>query len=578
MTIMSRTQLLDLTNQIGAATARGSNTPQRVGDAMGGIVESMQMRGEDGQNGLDVTAFGALAGGAAADNVTALTTAVAAAVAQAAFLYWPAGNYDTNASVPLLHTVRHRGPGFIKRGTDYFAVENVQASNNTNRLYVATTGSAGNDGLSSAEPMATPQGAFTALKNYGPVLDGTWKVIFAAGTYTVHSQTYDVPSKDWVTIQGPSVGGHPNVPTAIFDGSGFAANQHGFVIGTGGGGTGIKAWFQDIKCQDYNAGSQNSCGWSQGYGARCIYVNCHADNCDFAGILADQGDICLVSGGIINACRDGVVLNATKGTVGYQGSALGNSTRITACTEFGVFWSRGAQGHCDYVFFDQNAIALRIESAARSHVMGCDFRRSTTAAVSTNTDGSWYEDVSVVNAFNDGTGNANTKRYFTGAYSGKQQNWTDTGVSEFRVYMDDTARTLTNAAKTQIGADVYTLPVSYFVDNKSKIRIKVFGDTPADVTSIGIDFFNAGPGVKVMDYSAFVGTPAAGGFIYECEVFPLTSATQRVFGKAEGSTIAPRIQNGAGTADMSLAQVIRLMGQSATGTITVRRIEVWVTG
>ena len=378
-------------------------------------------------------------------------------------------------------------------------------------------------------------------------------------------------SRDWVVIQGPAAG-HPNVPTAIFDGSGFAANQHGFIIT----GTGVQAWFQDIKCQDYNAGAGNSCGWSQGYGAKCVAVNCHAFNCDFAGWLADQGDICLISGGIYDTCRDGIVLNATKGTIGYGSSGTGSATRITACTEFGVFWSRGAQGHIDNCFFDQNVRHVRIESAARAHTLGNDFRRATAAAISTNTDGSYYDDVSTVNVYNDGTGNANAKRYEHFAFTGKQQNWTDISVSEMRLYYDDTTRTLTNAAKTQVGADLYTFPVSYFVDGKSKIRIRVLGETPNSAASIGIDF--SGGGTTVMDYSAFVGTPAAGGFIYECEIFPTAPAAQRVFARADGTTIAPRIQNGAAAANMAVAQTAKLMAQSAAGTITVRRVEVWVSG
>ena len=371
---------------------------------------------------LSVELFGASPLNTAAQNVVALTAACAWAAANSGMLLWPAGLYETNASIPLLHTVRHSGPGAIVRGGDVFHVE--PSVTQTNRIYVATAGDALADGLSSSQPMLTPQNAFTALQNYGPMLNGFWKVILAAGTYAVNSQTMNTPSRDWVVVQGPDVGGHPNVPTAILDGSGFGANLHGF-IASGGSPAGVAVWFQDIKCQNYNAGTQNSCGWSQGYAARCIYVNCHASNCDFAGILADQGDICLVKGGIINACRDGIVLNATKGTIGYSSPFTpGGNTRITNCTEFGVYWSRGAQGHIDNCLFDQNPRHVRIESACRAHILGTDFRRATVAAVSTNTDGSYYDDASVggANIYNDGTGLANAKRYEHNAYTGNQQN------------------------------------------------------------------------------------------------------------------------------------------------------------
>jgi len=536
---------------------------------------------------LSVELFGASPTNTAQENVLALTAACAWAAANSGMLLWPAGSYATDASIPLLHTVRHLGPGAIVRGGDVFHVD--PSVTQTNRLYVATTGDAASDGLSAAQPMSTPQVAFSALKNYGPVLQGSWKVILAAGTYAVHSQTFEVASRDWVVVQGPDVGGHPNVPTAILDGSGFAANQHGFVVGVGGSPAGIAVWFQDIKCQDYNAGAQNSCGWSQGYAARCIFVNCHADNCDFAGILADQGDICLVKGGIISNCRDGIVLNATKGTVGYSSPFTpGSNTQITGCTEFGVYWSRGAQGHVDNCFFDQNAKALVIESAARAHVSGCDFRRSTVYAVGTNSDGSWYDDVSTPNLFNVGTANANVKPYDQAAYSGSQQGWVAASVSEMCLYQANPGSSVTSATKVQIGADlampngVYAgqsgqLRPNYFTNTKTKIRIRVWGDTPNAAASFGVDFFD-GTTTTSMAYSAFVGTPSAAGFRYDLEIVPLSATSQRGYVDMCGSGGSPRVESGATAANMANPQTIKLMAQSASGAMVVRRVEVWVSG
>lgn len=535
---------------------------------------------------INVRDYGVATTNTAAQNNTPVANAVSAAALAGAELFWPEGTYLTSATIPNFHSVRHRGPGAVGRSGGVFYVE--PKTGQTNRLYVATTGSLSNDGLSSTEPMLTPQVAFTALKNYGPVLDGSWQVILAAGTYSLHSQTFETPSVDWVVVKGPDVSGHPNVPTAILDGSGFAANQHGFIIGVGGSPPGIAVWFQDIKCQDYNAGATNSCGWSQGYGARCIYVNCHASNCDFAGILADQGDICLVKGGIIDGCRDGIVLNATKGTVGYSSPfTQGDNTIIQNCTEFGVYWSRGAQGHIDNCLFDNNPYHVRIESAARCHILGCDFKNATTAAISTNTDGSYYDDVSEENEYNDGTADANTKRYAHFAFTGNQQNWTDVAVSEMCIYAENPGSSLTSATKAQVGADLVLpdptganpgdLRPFFFVDKKTIIRIKVWGDTPNATASFGVDFYD-GSSTVVMAYSAFVGTPSAAGFEYELVIAPLTATTQRGYVRLQGSAASPRLESGATAADMKLPQTIRLMAQSASGAVVVRRVEVWVSG
>lgn len=533
---------------------------------------------------LSIAIFGVSTSNTPAQNTALINEALAEALVRGAQLYWPAV-YQVDGNLPDLHEVNHLGPGGVRRGSSTFYVCPVPGQ--TNRLYCAANGSATNDGLTTAFPLTLTQAAAT-LRNYGPELNGTWRIVLAAGTYPDRNVTFDTHSRGWVIVQGPTVG-HPNVPTAILDGTGAGNNTHGFIIGTGDSPAGVSVWFQDIKCINFNAGTQNSCGWSQGYAARCIFVNCHADNCDFAGILADQGDICLVRGGIISNCRDGVVLNATKGTVGYSSPFTpGSNTRIIGCSEFGVYWSRGAQGHVDNCLFDQNAKHLVIESSARAHVLGNDFRRASVYAVGTNTDGSWYDDVSTPNIFNGGTANANAKDYDTAAYTGSQQGWAGASVSEMCLYAANPGTTLTSTTKAQIGPNllmpngVYPgqngqLRPNYFVSPRTKIRIKVWGDTPNAAASFGVNFFD-GTNAVAMAYSAFVGTPSAAGFEYTLDICPLTATTQRGYANLAGSGGGARIESGASAADMRLPQFIQLMAQSALGQMLVRRVEVWVMG
>src|SRR6185503_6288510 len=105
------------------------------------------------------------------DSTEAVQDAVTAALAAGGVVLWSHGTYLTTASIDDLHSVRHRGPGIIQRGSDLFYAEPKYGQ--TNRLYVATTGSASNDGLSSSQPLVEPQDAFDALRNYGPVLNGS---------------------------------------------------------------------------------------------------------------------------------------------------------------------------------------------------------------------------------------------------------------------------------------------------------------------------------------------------------------------------------------------------------------------
>lgn len=162
----------------------------------------------------DVAFAGGAVGDGGSDSQAALVAAVAAAAAAGDHLYWPAGIYVSNASIPLFHTVKHRGPGILRRGTDDFPV--YQSSGDTINLYVSPSGDDANDGLSAAQPMRTLPAASTVLGNYArPSLAGLWTVNMAAGNY---GGGFDPPralrSEGFLKLAGPDVGGHPNVPTA----------------------------------------------------------------------------------------------------------------------------------------------------------------------------------------------------------------------------------------------------------------------------------------------------------------------------------------------------------------------------
>jgi hypothetical protein len=525
---------------------------------------------------LSVSSFGASPTNSGAVNDIAIAAALTAALASGSELFW-ADEYPSATSLANLHTVRHRGPGGIVRGSDTFHVEPRRTE--INRLYVSTSGSSLNDGLSASQPMQTLQDAFNVLRNYGPFLYGDWRIFLAAGAYTTPNLLHDVPSYEWVQVLGPTRG-HPLVPTAILDGQ--SLNR----LGCQTRNPAVRLWLQDVKFQNWTIGSGNGIGVFASAGASVHCVNVHTENCDFGGIIGDGAKDVNVVSGIHTNNRDHVVMNDCSGYIGRGVTSLANGPIFRGATEFSVFWSRGAQGHIDYATFETAApIHVRIESAARVHILGSDFRRATVEAIATNTDGSYYDDEAIPNNYNDGTGDANSKRHFFGAYSGRQQNWTDVAVSEMCVYAENPGSTLTSAVKAQIGSDLVipgpysgALPPHYFVDKKTSIRIKVWGDLPNANASFGVDFVNAVPGVKTMGYTPFTGTPLAGGFEYEIVIAPLTETTQRSYIWSGSSTIAPRRESSACTADMGLPQTIKLMAESATGQILVRRIEVWVMG
>src|SRR5690606_36294392 len=209
--------------------------------------------------------------------------------------------YVTSRSITDLHAVRHTGAGAIVRGSNTFYV--CPTDSQVNRLHVSASGSATNDGLSLSQGMATPQNAFDALANYGPVLNGSWRVIIGAGEYNVHTQTHSTPSKKQVIIAGPNESGHPNVPTAIIDGTGVTSYQQGMRIH----GVGVQAIVQDIKFQNFASGGNNNLGLVCEQGATLYANNVHADNCDWAGIYCFEASWFRIQGGILSNCRSGFI-------------------------------------------------------------------------------------------------------------------------------------------------------------------------------------------------------------------------------------------------------------------------------
>ena len=187
--------------------------------------------------------------GAVGNGVTDDTSAVAAEVLAAYTggypLFWPPGTYLTTASIPHLHEVVHLGPGAIKRGSDVFYV--APRTGQTNLVYVAASGTSGSDGLSASQPVSVGDDTWSAvedlLANYGPTLSGTWRVKMAAGTYPggyIHPRSLD--GRNFVYFEGPSVGGHPNVPTALIDHGEDPSQTFGMAFTDG-----VKIDLKDIK-------------------------------------------------------------------------------------------------------------------------------------------------------------------------------------------------------------------------------------------------------------------------------------------------------------------------------------------
>jgi hypothetical protein len=504
---------------------------------------------------VHVTWFGAMPG-TSEDRTASINNALAFCVGKET-LYWPAGNYRADSNLTNLHAVKHRGPGRVTRSGAAFAVEPKAGSPNV--LFVTKGGALTNDGLSTSCPL-TLQGAFDVLHNYGPMLEGDWKIDVAGGTYNVTELELNIPSKRYVTISGaPPVNGVPSV--VISPGPALSDYEHGMRIE----GQGVQVHMKDVKFLDFWNGpeSRTNLGLYVGQGAVIFAENVHAQRCSWGGICCQEASYARIGGGVFDGNRTGVIMNATPGVVGYHvTSTFRNSTQC------GVLWSRGAQGHIDYSLFEDNLIGIQMQTMSRAHVLDCDFRRNGIA-IMTDSGAVYFDDS---NDYHEGiSGQQNTTKAKHYAFSGDHEKFLIRSFSEMLVHYDDTHRTLNGGVNHSI--PLWAMPQHWLVDSWKKVRVRALGRLPAALgTQVGVDLATA-----IADSSVVVGTPAASsGFVYECEIFPYGANSQRSFASLKHSG-GERVQNGSCAAVTSLELMIKLTAHSSQA-LEIRRIEVWITG
>ena len=329
-------------------------------------------------NDVDDFVYGVKSSGAIGDGTTsdqtALVNAVAVALLTGASLYWPVGTFVSTANIPNLHSVKHVGPGIIKRGSSLFYVQPKNTQPNT--IYITTTGSTTNDGLSASEGISTFQAAFDALGNYGPVLDGAWTIQAAAGTYTINagSHNYYLPSRYRVIIKGANVGGHPNVPTTIIDGGGLLAN---YLHGLNFDGPNVFVQVQDIKFQNFKSPGNTRLGLVIANGADGYTSNIHGVDCSWAVITFKECSEVRCSGGIYDGNgvgAYGVIVDSCRASFGYGSTGASDGPQTKGCLSAGLYWSTGSQGHIDnHQSANTNSVGVVISENSRADVIGGNY-------------------------------------------------------------------------------------------------------------------------------------------------------------------------------------------------------------
>ena len=516
----------------------------------GHVTRTVEARLRDQVSVLD---FGVLGAG---DETTEVIAAVAAAAAAGKGLYWPAGTYTVTSTIPLLHTVKHTGPGVISSGGNTFYLEPRGTQANT--LHVSTVASLANDGLTSGQSVPPKQSAIW-LRNYGPVLDGVWTVQFAAGTYNQTNTGFDVSfdsfkSTNRVIFKGPSVGASPAVPTAIFDGTGGAAYEHGLRMG----GIGFKVTVQDLKFINFT-GSNSRIGLVGENEVDLNTVNIHADSCDWTGIYASTCVHARITGGIVNACRSGVILNSTNGTV--------SDVYVSYCTQNGIYWSRGSQGHVDYCTLYGNAIGLEFDTNSRCDTVD-NALTSNQYGIRTRHGGIFGEG-GVPNTF---TSNVIQDVQYQ-AFSGDSIELGNS-QSEIRVASDRTLRAHSGAVATDI-ATVYTIPASRLWGSNKTCRVVVTGIFHS--TTAGSDL-----SIKFGGMTLSLTVTAAGSsvvFTFEASLYEIAGGYQS-FGNLSQNVANNRLGTASSGFNKAIDQdvIVAATLAGAGDSMTIYRTDVFITG
>jgi len=315
----------------------------------------------------------------------ALAAAVAYCYTNGKELYWPAGTYLSTATIPNFHNVRHSGPGGVKRGTDTFYPDpSSHLDTITNRLYVATTGTNTNDGLTSSEPRLTAQATGDIIYNYRYGTSVTWIINFAAGTYTASTAfTKAWPSPNRVQFLGPPVSDGV-VPTAT-----FTAPSAGNVFGLSFQMF-IRVQVEDINFTNYfdsgaASATANSCGVFAADFCEIYTRNVHATNCDL-GIAVWHNSNARCQAGVLTSCGIGVMaLSNVVMNAGYGSSAVtadGSNGQAFINCAIGLSLREESPSHVDYCYISGATIAgLIISQNTRVNSVSNTFINCTGDAV-----------------------------------------------------------------------------------------------------------------------------------------------------------------------------------------------------
>lgn len=486
-------------------------------------------------------------------NQAGIVGAVQAALAAGADLYWPAGTYVSTANIPNFHDVRHTGSGVIKRGSDTFKI--LRRGDQLNKIYVSTTGTAGNDGLTADVPMPTIQSAVTTLEGYGPALDGQWEVLIAAGTYQeAVSSSVSLYSKNYITFRGPDVAG--GTPTAILDGNGKTLLT--------GLSLGPKWRFRayDIKAQNYAyAGLQ---AFIQ---CTAIFYNCHTSGCAEVGLNSEiQNRVWIYGGSQSNNDKHGVRFYSQS--TGQMGRDPRTSSDPVCSNngQLGVQIREQSNVRADYLQASGNSLAqVQVEGASRIHLVATALDNGV--GVIATRGGNFLDD-----GVTYGAGITTRVKQQSGGF---ELSWSS-AKAEHAISVSTDRITHTGSTSLTSKFTGFTLPAGWF-DGGKALEIEIVGQWSTSAGNTGTVSLYAGPFLLTAHTSA-AGSTSTFSMRATVQARSLTSQQVQMMGVDNNRT--PVGLNSARTIDMSAALSLSVQAQltAAADSIHIDYIKIRTVG
>ena len=284
---------------------------------------------------VTATEYAGGASTASTNNDAAIMAAINDAIVTGNYVYWPAV-YEVQGNIPNFHSVRHDGPGGIKRGSSTYRVHPLEWTSNT--LYAGAGGAVGNDGLDAAFPMPKMQKVFDALKSAGSVLNGTWNVSVGAGVMTEKAVITAIRSINAINITGPVVAGQP---TAEIDVTG---QNSAYALWFGND---MRFKMSHIMLRGARDGSGLASGLVMDAGTTGHLVNVWTRDCEQNAVNANIRCRLLVEGGDYQADATGI-----RG-YGNSPAFIGwNSVRVKIRdASRGAYTTGSSYSHADYIDF-----------------------------------------------------------------------------------------------------------------------------------------------------------------------------------------------------------------------------------